>query len=148
MRSVTNMFAVGNLNGKGEEQSCLKWTVSDAMLQRRPFQKLHGDEGLGLVTADLVNGADVGMVQGRGGPSLTAKTLERLRVLGEVIGQELQRDIAPELRVFGFVNHSHATAAQLFGNPVVRDGLIDHGGGISGGSMLGRWQIEVKVSVG
>ena len=49
--------------------------------------------------------------------------------LAKVIRQELQGDKAPELRVFGFVDHSHATAAQFLGNPVVRDGLVDHENG-------------------
>jgi hypothetical protein len=30
-------------------------------------------------------------------------------------------------RVFGFVNHTHPTAAQFGDNAIVRDGLADHG---------------------
>ena len=54
------------------------------------------------------------------------KRLEGLRVMGEFVRQELQSDVTAELYVLGFVHHSHATAAQLLNNAVVRDGLADH----------------------
>jgi hypothetical protein len=33
------------------------------------------------------------------------------RVVGEFVGKELQGDVATELEVFGFVDHTHAPAA-------------------------------------
>ena len=39
---------------------------------------------------------------------------------------ELQRDVAAEIGVLSLVHHSHASAAQLFDDAVVRDGLADH----------------------
>ena len=50
---------------------------------------------------------------------------QRLRVLGDIIGQELQGDEAIELGVFGLVDHTHAAAAELLDDAVVRDGLAD-----------------------
>ena len=66
----------------------------DQVLQRRAFQKLHRDERLAVLLADVVNGADVGMVQGRGGLRLTLEAVQGLRILGHFVGQELQRDKA------------------------------------------------------
>ena len=45
--------------------------------------------------------------------------------------QEFERDAPSQVRVFGFVDHSHAAAAQLADDFVVRESLINqriHGG--------------------
>ncbi len=46
------------------------------------------------VVADVMNRADVGMVQGRSSPRLKAKALQRLRIVGDVIRQKLKGDEA------------------------------------------------------
>ena len=53
----------------------------DAVLQRHAIQKLHGDERLAVLLADFVDGADVGMVQGRSGSSFALEAVQGLRVL-------------------------------------------------------------------
>jgi hypothetical protein len=67
------------------------------------------------------------MVQGRRGLCLPLKAGERLRVAGDFFGQELESHKAVEPRVFSLVDHTHATAAELVNNAVVRDSLADHG---------------------
>src|SRR5271166_4434729 len=47
----------------------------DAVLQRHPVQILHDQKYLIVVLADLVDGADVGMVQGRRRTRFAAETL-------------------------------------------------------------------------
>jgi len=76
--------------------------------------------------ADVVDGADVGMVQRGCGLGLAAKALERLRVLGQIVGKELEGNKTSEARIFGFVDHPHTAAAQLLDDAIVRDGLADH----------------------
>jgi hypothetical protein len=90
-----------------------------------PVQKLHGDEGLVSVLADFVNGADIGMVEGRGSTSLAAKAFQRLRVLRHIVGQEFESNEATEVSVLGLVNNTHPAAAQFLDDAVVRDGLAD-----------------------
>ncbi len=51
----------------------------DDVLQRRAFQKLHGDEGFAVLFTDVVDGADVGMVQRGGGFGFPPKAFEGLR---------------------------------------------------------------------
>ena len=75
---------------------------------------------------DFVNGADVGMVQCGSGLGFPLKAAERLRVFGNVVGQELESHETTELNVLGLVHDTHTTAAQLLNNAVVRDGLADH----------------------
>ena len=96
------------------------------MLQRHPVQKLHGDERLLATLADVVNGADVGMVESGGGTSFTPETFQCQRVSGHVIRQELERNETTQLGVLGLVHDAHSTTAELFDDAVARDGLADH----------------------
>ncbi len=110
-----------------------------------PVQKLHGDVGLLAAFPNVVNGADVGMVESGSGASFTPEAFQRLRVPGHVIWQELQRDEPAELRILGLVYHSHAAAAELFQNAVARDSLADHQGQILRGR---NWQVNEGHGVG
>ncbi len=69
--------------------------------------------GEALVLADLVNGDDVRMVQGRGGARLLSKAQIVLRTLVEALGEQLDRDHAPEGRVARAVEPAHAAGAEL-----------------------------------
>ena len=100
------------------------------MLQSHPIQKLHDDKGLVRVLPDVVNGADVGMIQSRGGLRLALKSGQRLRVAEHLFRQELEGNKAMQAGVLGLVDHTHAAAAQLFDDVVVGDFLADHGSGM------------------
>jgi hypothetical protein len=60
------------------------------VLQRFAFQIFHDDEGLVALLADVVNRADVGMIQRRCGLSFAAEAAQRGRVAGHIFGKELQ----------------------------------------------------------
>jgi len=122
-RSVSGVESIGNVNGDGKKNFQFQRTPGDAVLQRQPVQKLHDDEGLPLVLPDLVDGTDVWMVQGGRSACLPAKAFQSLRVLGNVVRQELERYETTKLGVFRFVDNSHPTPAQLLDDAVVRDGL-------------------------
>jgi hypothetical protein len=92
----------------------------DAVLQRHAIEKLYDDERLVAVLADLVNGTDVGVVQGRRRTRFAPKTFEGLRNPGHRIWQELQSYEAAEFGVLGLVNHAHAAPAELLADAVVR----------------------------
>lgn len=77
--------------------------------------------------ANLVDRADVRVIQGGRGMRLAAESFERLRVLGYIFGQEFQSDESTKFGVLSLVHHTHTAAAQLLDNAVVRDGLTDHG---------------------
>ena len=47
--------------------------------------------------SDLIDGANVGMVQCRGGAGFLLEALQRLRILAVLPGQELQRYVSLEL---------------------------------------------------
>ncbi len=76
--------------------------------------------------ADIVDSANVGMIQGGGSLRLALKSSQRLRVSGYFFGKELQGDEAPQARVFGLVDNAHAAAAELLDDAIMRNGLADH----------------------
>jgi len=77
--------------------------------------------------SDVVDRADVGMLQRRGGAGFALQPLERLGVPAHLLRQELQRHAAAELQIFRLVDDAHAAAAQLREDPVVGNRLTDHG---------------------
>src|SRR5579871_1023576 len=115
------------------------------MLQSLSFQILHHYECAAVILANVVNRAYVGMVETGSGLGLAAEAAERLLVSGDVLGKELERDEAAEAGVLRLENHSHATAAELLDNPVMRDGLSDHNRRARGNlGILGRSVREVN----
>ena len=118
---------IGNFDRERQQRVQLHRTPGDHVLQGHAIEILHGDKRLAVLLANVVNGADVGMVQRRSRLRLALKAAERLGILGHFIGQELEGDKAMQPGVFGFVNHTHPAAAQLVDNAVMRNGLPDHG---------------------
>src|SRR5712691_8680967 len=96
------------------------------MLQGVAIQKLHGDESLAVLLANVVNSADIGMVQGGSSLRFPLKPAQRLGISRDFIGQEFQGNKSVKPGVLGLVDHTHPTTAELLYNPIVRDGLADH----------------------
>jgi hypothetical protein len=96
------------------------------VLQGRAIQKLHGNESLPVLLANVVNRANVGMVECGCSLSFALKTGEGLRVSGNVFRQEFQRDEAMQPRVLSLVHDTHSTATELLDDAIVRNDLSDH----------------------
>ncbi len=143
MRGVQS---IRDLNREREHGFVIQRPSRDEMLQGDAIQKLHGDERLLPVFADFVDGTNIGVVEGGGGPRLPAKAFESLRIARHFLGQELEGDEAAKLRVFGFVNHAHASAAKFLDDAIVRDDLVDHGGEaeLANVSSYGCWRRSVN----
>ncbi len=54
---------VGNLNPQFQHLLDVQRFARNAMLQRHPVQKLHGDERLSLLFANVIDRADIGVIQ-------------------------------------------------------------------------------------
>src|SRR5581483_7856707 len=76
-----------------------------------------------------VNRADVRVIQRGGRLGFALKAAESLRILGNIVGKKFKRHKAMQASVFRLVDHAHASAAELLDDPVMRDGLADHGRG-------------------
>ncbi len=125
---VSGVESVGDFDGKRNELIVGERAAGDQMVERNAIEKFHGDEGLALVLTDVVNGTYVGMVEGRGGLGLAAKTSKGLDIAGEFGGKKLERNEAVQARIFSFVDNAHATSAEFFGDAVMRDGVGVHSG--------------------
>src|SRR4029453_18442203 len=110
-------------------------TTFDPFRQCLPLKELHGDEVPALMLTYLVNRADIGMIEGGGGPCLTPKALERFGVVGQLLWRKLQCHEAAEVEVLSLVHHPHAAGAQHLDNAEMGKGLANHPRGPS----LMRW---------
>ncbi len=95
--------------------------VIERVLERAPLQKFHGDEGAAAIFADIVNRANVGMIQSGSSLRFALKTLERLRIVFKFRREKFQRDGAVQFRVFGLVDDAHASAAKSFEHAEMQD---------------------------
>ena len=124
---MSGVERVRNLNGQAEQNIGVHGFSGNAMLQCHAIEMLHGDEGFSILLANVEDHADVGVVQrGCGFCLAPLKTSECLRVASHIFGQEFEGDKTAEADIFRLVNHTHAAAAELCNDAVMRDGLTDH----------------------
>src|SRR5579863_6827447 len=79
---VSGVERVGHFDGKRQQQIGFEGMAGDAILQHDTIEKLHGDKRLAILLADVINGADVGVVQGGSSLGFAAKAGESLGVTG------------------------------------------------------------------
>ena len=92
--AVSRVERVSNLDSQVEHLFQRNGLACDAVFQGLAFQKLHGDEGRAVLLVNLVDGANVGMIQGRSSLRLAVKTSQSLRVFGDLLRQKFQGDEA------------------------------------------------------
>src|SRR5579864_8050675 len=97
------------------------------MLKGLSFQQLHDDKRPALELADVVDDADIGVVQTGGRARLLQEAFQGRVRAGLALGKELQRYSAPQPQILPGVYHSHAAAAQLLQDAIVRNRLARHG---------------------
>jgi hypothetical protein len=96
------------------------------MLKGYAFKTFHDNEGAAILLAEVIDGADVGVIERGCGAGFAAKAFEYLTVQGQVLGKKLERNKAAKARVLRAVNHAHSTAAKLVNNAVVRESRVNH----------------------
>ena len=77
---VCGLQRVGDLDRKQQQHVDVDRAASDSMLQRHALEELHDDEGVAVLLADVVNRADVGMVQRGRGPRFSPEAHQRVRI--------------------------------------------------------------------
>jgi len=124
---VGGIKGIGDFGSDCKELLHVERAASDAMLQGSAVEVLHGDKGLLAVPADFIDGANVRMIQCGSRASFAAEAFERLRIVGELFGQEFESDRPAEFGVLRFVDHPHPAAANPFKHAVMGNGLPDEG---------------------
>jgi hypothetical protein len=109
--AVGGIESVSGLNCQPQQYVRLQRLSGDAVFESCAAQKLHGYKSLPVLITDVVNRADVGMIQCRCGLGFSLKAGESLWVSGNFRRQELEGNETMQPRVFSFVNHTHTTAA-------------------------------------
>ena len=103
-----------------------QWTGGEAILQRRALQILHDDERPTVLLADVVDGADVRVVQRRGRLRFAREPAQGLGIASTSSSEtNLSATGRLQPRIFGFVDDAHAAAAELLDDAVVRERLTN-----------------------
>src|ERR1700744_5033989 len=96
------------------------------MLERYAIEKLHGDEGLAVLFADVVDRANVWVIEGGSSLGFAAETLDCDGVVRGTGREKFKSDGGLEGGVFGFVDDTHAAAPELLEDAIVRNCLAEH----------------------
>src|SRR5262249_22102330 len=88
--------------------------------------EFHHQEIRAVLTVNVVNGDNSGMVERRSGLRLLDEAALPLRVGDLIGGQDLDRDQPVQPHVLRLVDHAHPALAQGRENFVVRDAVADH----------------------
>src|SRR3984893_5998195 len=81
---------------------------------------------MSILLTDVMNRANVGVVQRRISARVAFEASERTRVSSALTCQELQGHESMQSGVFGLVDDTHPASPEFLQNTVVRDGLADH----------------------
>src|SRR5215472_14650275 len=109
---MSRVKRIGDLNSEIEQLLHIGPVARQIAVERLAFNQLHGDEILAVGLADFVDDADVRVIERRGGARFELEALQRLLMLRQVFGEELQRDAATELNVLSNPHRSHAAGAE------------------------------------
>ena len=99
-------------------QKHVQWhaRVFQAMLERFPIEQFHGEKRAPVALADIVDRADVGVIDGGGRTGFAFEACHVGAVLSQILRNEFQGHIASQARIAGFPDFPHAAAAQQFQN--------------------------------
>jgi hypothetical protein len=84
---VRGLECVGDGDGDFQQSFQLEVPARDAVLESFPFQAFHGDESAPILSADVVDGANVGMIQRRGRLRFALEADQSLRIFGTLSGR-------------------------------------------------------------
>ena len=116
---VRRIEPVRDLNADLQKLRYFDGFPGNAVLESASLKQLHGDKRTAFEFSNVVDGADVRVIQRRRSARFAPKSLDRLRVLRNIVGKEFQRHVPAKPRVLGLVNHAHPSAAQFFEHGIV-----------------------------
>src|SRR5271155_3664036 len=123
---VRSVERVGDFDSEAQHLVNRHGSVLDVMLQRLAFKKFHGDEVVAILLANVVDSADVRVIERGRGLGLPLEPLEGSGLICPLPRKEFQGDDAVQPRVLCLVHDTHPTAAYLLTDPIVRNGSAEH----------------------
>ncbi len=102
----------GDLRPAGDRLLRRQGFLGGNLLEGAALDILHDDVELPVAAADVVDGADVGVVEGGGEARLLEQPVVGLFVGAQPLGQHLDRHLAAEPRVLGQVDLAHPALAE------------------------------------
>ena len=109
---VRGVECIGNLNRQREQFVDRQAMGVQVVAQGSAVEPFHRDERPARVLTNLVDGADVGMIQRRRGSGFTSEALDRTSIVSELGREELERNLATERQVLGEEHDTHSAAAK------------------------------------
>ncbi len=122
---VRRLQPLGDLPAHVERLVHRQRAALEARRQVFPGHELHRDEARVVDLVDAEDRGHVGMVQRREDLRLALEATEPLVVVGQLLGQHLDRDLAIEAGVLGSVDLAHPPGSERAEDLVVRQGLAD-----------------------
>src|SRR5207302_10482866 len=113
-RGMRGIQSIGDFNAERQEYFDFEGAAGDALLQGSALQALHDDERSAVLLPDIVDGADIGVVEAGGAAGLALETGKRIGIADQVVREEFEGDEAVETRILGLVDHAHSAYAQFF----------------------------------
>ena len=103
---------LGYLMGDVGEPSRRQPAVGQQLAQGPALHQFHDDEGHAGLVADVMDGQDVGMVQGGSGLGFLLETTQTIAIVAEIGWEDLDRDRAIEASVARAVDLAHSACRE------------------------------------
>ena len=99
----------------GDLQDLIEWqrALNQPLRQRLAFQILHDQVMSALLLADVIESADVGVLQAGDSVCFALEPLAQLGVITQMTGQDLDGNKTIQARVASFIHLAHASRADL-----------------------------------
>ena len=110
---------LGNLADDTHGLDRLQRAMSKNGRERFPLDQLHSDEEFVRLLFDRIDRGDVRMIHLGDRPRLAQESRLPLRIVRDALGENLDRHLAHEPRVFGSPHLSHAASAEAVDQAVV-----------------------------
>ena len=104
---------IGELGAVADDLFDRQRPARDALTERLALDDFHRDVGAAIGFADIVNRADVRMVEGCRRARLSQQPTAPAWMLGQVCRQDLERDVAAQLRIVGAIHLAIPPAPSL-----------------------------------
>ena len=111
-RVVRRFEPAGDLPADVERFANPKSTASQALSERLPRNELHDEKGMILVLLEAVQRGNVRMIERGEDAGLSFETSQSFGIARNLVGQHLDRDLAPERSIARAIDVAHASCAK------------------------------------